>query len=298
MSRPRLLEQLGYDLVARLAAGLRELVVELLGTVGRSVALHGDVLRGTVVLQVLVDVLLEVAQVGVLLVLLRHDRRVDGVEQIGLVYDRRHALVVVGHLVHQVAVLQILLKGVQTVGYDQTELTLDGLLGSGVVAGQHGSLLLGGNGARVEVHQRELLALAAGALDLGAELQCALVHAGIVGELHVLRVDAAVLLVDDGVVVVDLRTLEDLGSAGYFAALEYDDGGHLHDGLLVEVGLGEGHVDVGRYDAVVQRQDLGRYREVDLVAVLGHLLEAVTARQRQRGSHEYNAQLHEFFHST
>ena len=162
-----LLEQLGYDLLARLAAGLRELVVELLRTVGRSVALHGDVLRGALVREVGVHVLLEGAQVGVLLVGLRHARRVDRVEQLGLVDLGGYLLVVVGHILHQVAVLEVLLERVHAVGDRQTELAGESGLGLGIVTGQHGSLLLGRNGTRVEVHERELLALARRALDLG-----------------------------------------------------------------------------------------------------------------------------------
>ena len=184
------------------------------------------------------------------------------------------------------------MQGVQTVSDRQTEFLGDGGFGSGVVAGQHGSLLLGGDGSGVQVNEHELLGLAFRALDLGAELQCALVHAGIVGELHVLREVAAVDLVYDSVVLVNFRTLIVFGGAGHFAALEYDDGGNLDDRLLVEVLDGESDIDVGGDDAVVQRENLGGNRQFDIVPVLGHLLEAITARKCQGGSYEHNAQFH------
>ena len=178
------------------------------------------------------------------------------------------------------------------VSYRQAEFLGDGSLGSGVVAGQHGSLLLGGDGAGVQVDEHELLGLAFRAFDLGAELQGALVHAGIVRELDVLRVIAAVAHVYDCIVLVHLRTLVVLGGAGHFAAFEYDDGSNFDDGFLVEILNGEGYIDVCGNRAVVQRQDLGGDRQLDVVPVLGHLLEAVAARECQCGSYEHNAQFH------
>lgn len=144
---------------------------------------------------------------------------------------------------------------------------------------------------------REFLALAARALDLGAELEFALIHARIVGELDVLREVAAVLLVYDRIVVIDLRTLIVVGRAGNLAALEDDHRGHLDDGLLVEVLYGERYVDVSGNDAVVQRQNLGSDRQLDVFPVLGHLLEAIAARESQRCGNEHHAQSHQFFHN-
>ena len=126
-----------------------------------------------------------------------------------------------------------------------------------VVTGQHGSLLLGRDGAGVQVHEREFLALAARALDLGAELQGALVHTGIVGELYVLREIASVLLVDDRVVLVDFRTLEIFGGTGNLATVEYDHGSYFDNGFRVEILNRERNIDVSGNDTVVQRQNLG-----------------------------------------
>ena len=135
------------------------------------------------------------------------------------------------------------------------------------------------------------------ALDLGAELELALIHARIVGELDVLREVAAVLLVYDRIVVIDLRTLIVVGRAGNLAALEDDHRGHLDDGLLVEVLYGERYVDVSGNDAVVQRQNLGSDRQLDVFPVLGHLLEAIATRESQRCGNEHHAQSHQFFHN-
>ena len=107
-----------------------------------------------------------------------------------------------------------------------------------------------------------------------------------------LREIAAVAHIYDCVVLVHLRTLVVFGGAGYFAAFEYDDGGNFDDGLLVEILYGEGHIDVCGNRAVVQRQDLGGDRQLDVVPVLGHLLEAVATRECQCGSYEHNAQFH------
>ena len=74
-------------------------------------------------------------------------------------------------------------------------------------------------------------------------------------------------------------------------------GRYLQHGLGVEVLDGERHIDVGGNDAVVEGQNLGRAGHVDLVLMLGHLLEAVTARERQRGGDEHNAQFKQIFHS-
>ena len=113
----RILQQLGNDFLTGLAARLRQFVVEFHGAIGRSITLHGDVLRSTVVLQFGIYVSLERVEVGFLLVLLGYDRRVDRIEQIGLVDDGGHLLVVVGHRSHQVGVFQILLERVQAVSY-------------------------------------------------------------------------------------------------------------------------------------------------------------------------------------
>ena len=107
-----------------------------------------------------------------------------------------------------------------------------------------------------------------------------------------LREVAAVDLVYDSVVLVHFRTLVVFGSAGHFAALEYDDGGNLDDSLLVEVLNGEGDIDVGGNGAVVQRENLGGNRQLDVVPVLGHLLEAIAARECQCGNYEHHAQFH------
>ena len=203
-----------------------------------------------------------------------------------------HLLVVVGHRSHQVRIFEVLLQGVQTVSDGQAEFLGQSGLGSLVVAGQHGGLLLGRDGAGVQVHERELLALAARTLDLGAELQSTLVHAGIVRELYVLRIAAAVLLVYYGVVLVHFRTLEVFGCACNLAALEYDHGSYLDNGFRIEVFDRERNVDVCGYDAVVQRQNFGSDGQVDVVPVLSHLLEAITTRECQCGSNEYNAQFH------
>ena len=111
------------------------------------------------------------------------------------------------------------------------------------------------------------------------------------------RVVAAVVLVNDRVVVVNLRTLEVFGRTGNLAALEYEYGRYLQHGFGVEVLYGESNRDVGGNDAVVEGQNLGCAGHVDLVLMLGHLLEAVTARERQRGGYEHNAQLKKIFHS-
>ncbi len=288
----RILQQLGNDFLTGLAARLRQFVVEFHGAIGRSITLHGDVLRSTVVLQFGIYVSLERVEVGFLLVLLGYDRRVDRIEQIGLVDDGGHLLVVVGHRSHQVGVFQILLERVQAVSYGQAEFLGQSGLGSLVVTGQHGSLLLGRDGAGVQVHEREFLALAARALDLGAELQGALVHTGIVGELYVLREIASVLLVDDRVVLVDFRTLEIFGGTGNLATVEYDHGSYFDNGFRVEILNRERNIDVSGNDTVVQRQNLGGNRQVDVIPVLGHLLEAITAREYQCGSYEHNAQFH------
>ena len=130
------------------------------------------------------------------------------------------------------------------------------------------------------------------ALDLGAELQGALVHTGIVGELYVLREIASVLLVDDRVVLVDFRTLEIFGGTGNLATVEYDHGSYFDNGFRVEILNRERNIDVSGNDTVVQRQNLGGNRQVDVIPVLGHLLEAITAREYQCGSYEHNAQFH------
>lgn len=84
MSRPESFSSLGNDFLTGLAARLRQFVVEFHGAIGRSITFHGDVLRGTVVLQFGVYVSLERVEVGFLLVLLGYDRRVDRIEQIVL----------------------------------------------------------------------------------------------------------------------------------------------------------------------------------------------------------------------
>ena len=99
-----------------------------------------------------------------------------------------------------------------------------------------------------------------------------------------------------GIVVVYLRTLEVNRSCGQLAALEYEYGGNLQYGLLVEILLGERDVDVCGDYAVVQFEHFGRAGEFYVILVLGHLLEAVAARECQGGSREYKAQFHHLFH--
>lgn len=92
---------LGQDLLDGLATGFAtcagQFVVELLRTVGRSVAVHIEALRDAVVLLVGNGGLLELGDLLVLFErLLVHHRAVDLVEDVGLVYLIRRTLVVVG----------------------------------------------------------------------------------------------------------------------------------------------------------------------------------------------------------
>ncbi len=85
MSRPESFSSLATTFLPDSLRDFDSFVVEFHGAVGRSIALHGDVLRSTVVLQFGVYVSLEGVEIGFLLVLLGYDRRVDRIEQIGLV---------------------------------------------------------------------------------------------------------------------------------------------------------------------------------------------------------------------
>ena len=76
------------------------------------------------------------------------------------------------------------------------------------------------------------------------------------------------------------------------ATVEYDHGSYFDNGFRVEILNRERNIDVSGNDTVVQRQNLGGNRQVDVIPVLGHLLEAITAREYQCGSYEHNAQFH------
>ena len=245
-------------------------------------------LRGAVVLQVLIHVLLECVEVGALDGLLACVRAVDRVEDFGLVHLGGHALVVVGHPQHGVRIFEVLLQGVHTRGDHQAAFAHDG--GVGLDLGGRYDL------TRVGVHQRELLAFALRAFDLQTKLQLGDRHALVVRELDVLGELAAALLVHDRIVVVHLGALVEFRGAGDFAALKYHDGSDLDHRLGVIVFGRERYADVSGDDAVVEHQHLGGAVPRDVLAILGHLLEAVATREGQCGDHEHHAQFHQIFH--
>ena len=111
------------------------------------------------------------------------------------------------------------------------------------------------------------------------------------------RVVTTVRLINYGIVLVNLRTLEVLRLTGNLTALEYENRRYLQNGLLVEILNREGYVYIGSDHTVVQNQDLRRAGYLNLVLGLGHLLEAIAARESQRGSNQHHAQFHEVFHN-
>ena len=282
----RIFQQFRKNFVARFATLLRQRVVELHGTVGRSITLHGNMLGSTVVFQVLIHIRLECLQIGVFQRFLGYVSLVDRIEDLGLVHAGSHAFVVARQSCHRIGVSQILLQGVHTLGNDQTALAYD--------RGVSLELLGLHDLARIGINQCKLVATRTFSLD--TQLEFGNLHTLIVGELDMHGEHTARLLINDRIVLVHLRTLEEFRGTGDFSALEYHDRSNLHDSFGVEVLHGELCRNVGGNHTVIQYQHFRCTRQRYIIAVLCHLLEAVTARKRQSNDHEQQAQFHQLFH--
>ena len=272
---------LGQDLLDGLATGLAtcagQLVVELLRTVGRSVAVHIEALRDAVVLLVGHSGFLELGELFVLFErLLVHHRAVDLVEDLGLVYLIRRTLVVVGSRSGSVAEVEILLHRVDALGDEHAALSAQRHGLGRLRIGQHGRFLLRHGFARSGVEHHVLAGAVALALDQNAQL--ALLHTVVVGEFDMLRVGTAVVGRNNGIVVIHLLALDVFRSTGHFAALEHDHRRQTQRSFLVEISCREVHRNVGAHDAVVERQHLRCARVSNLILFLTHLLETVATR--------------------